>query len=206
LAGDVRDSDLDEKSMPQIYLPFAQNPSRIMRFVLRVDGDPANLTGAAAHAVASVSGDQPVTEVETMEDFVSQALSQRRLNMSLLAVFAFVAIFLASIGIYGVVAYSVSQRTHEIGIRMALGAQPSEILRLIVGQAMKLAFAGIAIGLLASVFLARLLSSNMFGVQSADPLTIATVAVALALVALVASYLPARKAMRVNPMIALRYE
>jgi len=206
LAGDVHDSDLDEKSMPQIYLPFAQNPSRIMRFVLRVDGDPANLTGAAARTVASVNGDQAVTEVETMEGFVSQALSQRRLNMSLLAVFAFVAIFLASIGIYGVVAYSVSQRTHEIGIRIALGAQPSQVLRLIVGQAMKLALAGIAIGLLASVFLARLLSSSLLGVQSGDPLTFAGVAGTLVLVALVASYLPARKAMRVNPMIALRHE
>jgi putative ABC transport system permease protein len=206
LAGDVRESGLGEAPTPQIYLPFAQNPSRILRFVLHTDGDPATLAGAVRHAVASVNGDQPVSEVETMGGYVSDALSQRRLNMSLLAAFAVLAIFLAAIGIYGVVAYSVAQRTHEIGIRMALGAQPSEVLRLIVGQAMRLVLAGIGFGLLASLFLMRLLASALFGVRANDPVTFAAVAVMLAVVALVASYLPARKAMRVDPMIALRYE
>jgi putative ABC transport system permease protein len=206
LAGDVREKDLGEKPMPQIYLPFAQNPSRIMRFALRVDGDPAMLTGAVRHAVASVNADQAVTEVETMDDYVSDALSRPRLNMWLLAALAVLAIILASIGIYGVVMYSVAQRTHEIGIRMALGAQPSAILRLIVGQAMRLALAGIGVGLMASFLLTRLLAGALFGVRSSDPLIYAAVAAMLAAVAIVASYLPARRAVRVDPMIALRYE
>jgi putative ABC transport system permease protein len=137
---------------------------------------------------------------------LSEALSQRRLNMSLLAVFAGLAVFLATVGIYGVVAYSVVQRSHEIGIRMALGAQPKSVLRLILGQSMLLALAGIAIGLGASFFLTKLIASMLFGVTARDPFIFAGVSLLLGVVALLASFIPARRAMRVDPLDSLRYE
>ena len=206
LVGDVRESDPAEKPSPQIYLPFAQNPSRIMRFALRVDGDPPALDQAVRRAIASLNSEQPVTELETMDGYLSETLSQRRLNMFLLAAFAVLSILLAATGIYAVVAYSVAQRTHEIGIRMALGAPPSSVLRLIVGDVMKLVLTGIAIGAAASLLLVRLLAGILFGVQPGEPLIFAAIALLLALVAFVASYVPARRAMGVDPMTALRYE
>jgi putative ABC transport system permease protein len=206
LTGDVREWELGEKTQAQIYLSSLQNPSRIMRLVMRTGKDPGALSEDARHAIMAINADQSVTEMKTMDEYLSEALSQRRLNMSLLAVFAGLAVFLATVGIYGVVAYSVTQRSHEIGIRMALGAQPKTVLRLILGQSMLLALAGIAIGLCASFFLTKLIASMLFGVTAHDPLVFGGVSLLLGFVALLASYIPARRAMRVDPLNSLRYE
>jgi len=206
LVGDVREWELGDRTQAQIYLDSSQNPSRIMRLVVRTGKDPAALSEDARHSIMAINSDQSVTELKTMDEYLSEALSQRRLNMSLLAVFAGLAVFLATVGIYGVVAYSVVQRSHEIGIRMALGAQPKSVLRLILGQSMLLALAGIAIGLGASFFLTKLIASMLFGVTARDPFIFAGVSLLLGVVALLASFIPARRAMRVDPLDSLRYE
>jgi putative ABC transport system permease protein len=183
-----------------------QNPSRLMSLMVRSRVDRAQLTGALRRAIESVDPDQPITDVKTMEDYLAVAFSQRRLNMSLLAFFAIVAALLAAIGIYGVMGYAVTQRSHEIGIRMALGAEPGDVLRMIVGDGMKLALLGLAIGLTASLLLMKYLESQLYGVKARDPLTFIGVAAGLALVALAACYFPARRATKVDPLAALRYE
>jgi putative ABC transport system permease protein len=147
-----------------------------------------------------------MTDVKTMEEYLAVAFSQRRLNMSLLAFFAVVAALLAAIGIYGVMGYAVTQRSHEIGIRMALGAEPGDVLRMIVGDGMKLALLGLVIGITASLLLMKYLESQLYGVKARDPLTFIGVAAGLALVALAACYFPARRATKVDPLVALRYE
>jgi len=206
VVGDIRDWAWSEPKTGQLYLPQTQNPSRLMSLVVRSGGDRAQLTAAVRHAVESVDPNQAMTDVKTMEDYLAVAFSQRRLNMSLLAFFAVVAALLAAIGIYGVMGYAVTQRSHEIGIRMALGAEPADVLRMIVGDGMKLAFLGLAIGLTASLLLMKYLESQLYGVKARDPLTFIGVAAGLALVALAACYFPARRATKVDPLVALRYE
>ena len=206
LVGDVHEWELGERTQAQIYLSSLQNPSRIMRLVIRTEKDPAAFAGDARRTIMAINADQSATEMKTMDEYLSEALSQRRLNMSLLAVFAGLAVFLATVGIYGVVAYSVTQRSHEIGIRMALGAQPKAVLRLILGQSMLLTLAGIAIGLGASFFLTKLIASMLFGVTAHDPFIFGGVSLLLGIVALLASFIPARRAMRVDPLNSLRYE
>jgi putative ABC transport system permease protein len=206
VVGDIRDWAWDEPQSGQLYLPEAQNPSRLMSLVVRSRVERAQLTAAVRHAVETVDPDQPITDVKTMEDYLAVAFSQRRLNMSLLAFFAVVAALLAAIGIYGVMGYAVTQRSHEIGIRMALGAEPGDVLRMIVGDGMKLALLGLAIGLTASLLLTKYLESQLYGVRARDPLTFIGVAAGLALVALAACYFPARRATKVDPLVALRYE
>jgi putative ABC transport system permease protein len=214
IVGDVREWQFGEKRTAQMYLPYLQNPSRIMRLAIRTSSDPMALVSDVRHAILNVDKDRPVTEIKTMEQFLSEALSQRRLNMLLLGVFASLALVLAAVGIYGVMAYSVAQRTHEIGIRMALGAQPRDVMKLVVGQGMLLSLVGVVLGLALSFvvifLLTRLLvgfvAGSLFGVTATDPLTFAGVAVLLLAVAFAACYFPARRAMRVDPMVALRYE
>jgi len=206
VVGDIRDWAWSEPKSGQLYLLQTQNPSRLMSLMVRSRVDRAQLTGAVRRAVESVDPDQPITDVKTMEDYLAVAFSQRRLNMSLLAFFAIVAALLAAIGIYGVMGYAVTQRSHEIGIRMALGAEPGDVLRMIVGDGMKLAFLGLAIGLTASLLLMKYLESQLYGVKARDPLTFISVAAGLALVALAACYFPARRATKVDPLVALRYE
>jgi putative ABC transport system permease protein len=196
----------EQKQPPLLYLPYVQNPSRMMHFVIRSHGDEDGLAAGVRHVIASIDRDQPVTEVHSMDDFLISTLSQRRLSMVLLAIFAGVATVLAAIGIYGVMAYAVTQRLHEIGIRMALGANPSDVLRMVVGDGMRLAGLGFAIGLAASLFLMRYLRSQLYGVKSFDPVTFVCVVAGLALVALAACYFPARRATRVDPLDALRHE
>jgi putative ABC transport system permease protein len=206
VAGDVRDWAWSEPKSGQLYLPDTQNPSRLMSLVVRSSGDRAQLTAAVRRAIESVDPDQPMTDVKTMEEYLAVAFSQRRLNMSLLAFFAVVAALLAAIGIYGVMGYAVTQRSHEIGIRMALGAEPGDVLRMIVGDGMKLALLGLVIGITASLLLMKYLESQLYGVKARDPLTFIGVAAGLALVALAACYFPARRATKVDPLVALRYE
>jgi predicted permease len=206
VVGDVRDWAWSEPKSGQLYLPDTQNPSRLMSLVARSSGDRAQLTAAVRRAIESVDPDQPMTDVKTMEEYLAVAFSQRRLNMSLLAFFAVIAALLAAIGIYGVMGYAVTQRSHEIGIRMALGAEPADVLRMIVGDGMKLALLGLVIGITASLLLMKYLESQLYGVKARDPLTFIAVAAGLALVALAACYFPARRATKVDPLVALRYE
>jgi len=153
-----------------------------------------------------VDPNQPVFNIKTMEEILARSLLPQTFPMALMAIFASLALLLTSVGLYGVISYSVSQRTHEIGIRMALGAQPRDIFRLVVGQGMVLTLIGVGVGLVASFALTRFLESMLFGVSATDPATFAGVAVLLAAVALLACYIPARRATRVDPLVALRYE
>ncbi|MGE0128236.1 MAG: ABC transporter permease [Blastocatellales bacterium] len=209
IVGVVRDTKrqgLDQPIRIESWFPHAQAPSRSMQVVLRTTGDPLALAGAVRDAVWSLDRDLPIPKMETMEQILSESVAQRRLNMLLLAIFAAVALILAAVGIYGVMSYAVTQRTNEIGIRMALGAQMGDVLKLILAQGMKLALIGVGIGLIATIALTRLMSSLLFGVSATDPLTFAAIALLLTVVALLACYLPARRATKVDPMIALRYE
>ncbi len=206
VVGDVRQFSLEDPDQSQVYVPYAQHPFIFATLVVKTSGDPLSLTKSVQQAVWSVDPDQPMWKIRTLESLVDRSLGQRRLIGSLLGGFAFLVLLLAALGIYGVMAYAVGQRTHEIGIRLALGAQPRDVLGLILGQGAKLALIGIAIGLIAALALTRLMATLLFGVSPFDPLTFASVAILLALVALAACYAPARRAMRVDPMVALRNE
>jgi len=206
IVGDIREWDIGFEKSPALYLPYTQNPSRLMSLVVRANGDPGQLTAAVRHVVEGIDPNQPVTMVHTMDDLVAQAVSQRRFSMLLLAVFAGVAVLLAAVGIYGVMAYAVTQRNHEIGIRMALGAEPRDVLRMVVGDGMRLAGVGLLTGLIASFIAMRYLQSQLYGVRPTDPVTFVCVALALAAVAWMACYIPARRATKVDPLVALRYE
>jgi putative ABC transport system permease protein len=173
---------------------------------VRTKGSPAGLLPAIREAVEKLNGENVMYETKPLEEIVADSLAARRFSMILLGVFAALALLLSSIGIYGVISYVVGQRTHEIGIRMALGAQRGHVLRLMLGEGMKMALVGVAIGIAASLGLTRLMANMLFGVSAADPITFCGVALVLAGVALTACYIPARRAMRVDPMVALRYE
>jgi ABC-type antimicrobial peptide transport system permease subunit len=177
-----------------------------MVLAVRTGSAPTSLTSAVADAVHNVDPDEPLVGMVTMESIVDQSLGQQRLNVALLAAFAGLALLLGAIGIYGVQSYAVRQRVREIGIRIALGAQRSDVFRLVLGQGLKLALIGICIGLAASFGLTRLMASQLYGLSATDPLTLAGVAIVLAVVALLACYIPARRASSVNPMVALRHE
>jgi putative ABC transport system permease protein len=208
LVGHVRNEGLEGESRGEYYAPYAQatggGPNLFI--VVRTDGDPASLAPSVRGAIASVDRDLPVFRVATMEQMVSDSLAQRRFSMLLFGIFAALALVLAVVGLYGVMSYAVAQRTHEIGLRMALGAQGSDVLRMVVGQGMGLVAVGLGIGLLGALALTRLMSSLLYGVSAADPLTYAGIAILLGAVALLASYVPARRATKVDPMVALRYE
>ena len=177
-----------------------------MNFVIRATSDPASIAASVRRELQAIDPRQPVYNVEPMKRLFSASIAERRFNMLLLVVFAALAALLAASGIYGVISYSVAERTREIGIRLALGAQGSDVLKLITRQGMKLVFIGIALGLLASFALTRLMKSLLFGVNATDPLIFGIVMLMLALVALLACYIPGRRATKVDPLVALRCE
>jgi putative ABC transport system permease protein len=206
VVGDVKTNGLDAAVGPMIYWPYYQFGQIFNVMVVRTDGDPIRMVSAVKSGIWSVDKNQPVSRIQTMDQILSDSVARRRLYVVLLGVFAGVALLLAATGIYGVVSYSVSQRTREIGIRVALGAERVDVVRLVIAQAAKLALAGEVIGILVALGLTRLMSSLLFGVSAADPLTFASVVIVLTAVALAACYVPARRATRVDPMVALRYE
>jgi ABC-type antimicrobial peptide transport system permease subunit len=206
VAGRIRQYALDTESRIAFYLPQTQYPTRGMDVVVRTSTDPASLTNSVKQATLTVDSNLPMYDVRTMAQRVETSLARRRFAMSLLGLFAALALALATIGIYGVMAYLVNQGTREIGIRMALGATQRNILSLIVRKGMALAIAGVIIGLAAAFALTRLMSNLLFGVNSTDPATFVAIALLLAAVALLASYIPARRAARIDPMISLRSE
>lgn len=206
VVGDVKEASVEDATNPEVYLPYRQYPWPVFTLVLRSANDPQNLLGFVQRDVAAIDKDQPIGKSAPMEEVLADKLSQRRLNVVLLGVFGGVALLLALVGIYGVISYTVTQRTHELGLRMALGAQPHHILRLIVGQGMSLALIGIGVGLAGAFILSRYLTSMVYEISVTDPVTFVGSALLLILAAFIACYLPARKALKVYPMDALRQD
>jgi putative ABC transport system permease protein len=203
---DTKMYGLANPSRLEVYDPLRQTANNDMELVVKSRIDPSALTSEIRSVVAAVDKDQPIFAIATMNKIVSDDVAAPRLTLVLLGLFSALAVILAAIGIYGVISYSVAQRTHEIGVRMTLGAQPRDVLRMVLGQGGKIALAGIGIGIVAALGLTRLMSGLLFSVSAGDPATFVAVAGLLGLVALFACYIPARRAMRVDPMVALRYE
>ncbi|HEY2973903.1 MAG TPA: ABC transporter permease [Pyrinomonadaceae bacterium] len=206
VAANIRSLELREEATPEFYLSSLQDSFSNMFLVVRTSSEPTSVAASVRRAAAEVDKSAAVSDVRTMERIVDEAVTQPRFNLFLLGLFSGIALLLSAAGIYGVTAYSVTQRTHEFGIRMALGAQVSDVLRMILKQGMLLISAGIAVGLLASFALTRLLRTLLFGVSVTDPLTFVAITLLLTLVALLACYIPARRATKVDPLVALRYE
>lgn len=206
VVGDIKHSGLDTDSGAQMYLPYLQQPWNFMSLVVRTQSDPARMAGVVRHEITALDANQSVYDVKTMQQVVSESVSQPRLYTLLLGVFAAVAMILAAVGIYGVMNYLVTQRVHEIGIRMALGAQATDIFKMIVGQGMLLALIGVVIGLVAAFLVTRVMESLLFGVSTRDLTTFLGIPLVLVAIAFLAIYIPARRAMKVDPMVALRQE
>jgi putative ABC transport system permease protein len=206
VVADVRSLELNTEPSPEIYTSYLQDPFAGMSYVVRTSVEPESLIPSVREAVRQIDKAQPVAEVREMEQIVSEVAAQPRFNTLLLGLFAGVALLLAAAGIYGVMSYSVTQRTHEIGLRMALGAQTSDVIRLVVGQGIKLTLVGLALGLACAFALTRVMAALLYGVSPTDPGTFAFGALLLVVVALLACYLPARRAAKVDPLVALRYE
>jgi putative ABC transport system permease protein len=211
VVGDVKHGGLDRETRPEMYVPYLQpllpgwGPPP-MFLVVRSESEPGSLTAAVRGVVKELDRDQPVYSVATMEQLLSRSTLQRRFNMTLLAVFAALALILAGVGIYGVMAYAVTERTREIGIRMALGAQTSDALRLVIRRGMRLTLLGVTLGLMGAFALTRLMEKLLFNVKATDRLTFIVIALLLTVVALLACYLPARRATKVDPMVVFRTE
>jgi putative ABC transport system permease protein len=206
VVGDVKFASLDAETRPAVYLPQPQLSIGLMTYVIRTSLDPLSLTNSVAAAVRSIDPELPLADVQTMEGVVSATLARARTVSVLLTSFALIALVLAGVGVYGVMAYSVSQRTQEIGVRMALGATVASVFRLVLGQALKLVIIGVVAGLIAAAMLTRLLETLLFETEPLDPATFALTAVVLMIVATFASYVPARRGTRIAPTDALRTE
>ena len=211
VVGNVRNRGLDEQPTPEVYVPFLQDPlsqtyQRSMTIIARTKSEPSAVAGSLRVALTTLDKSLPVYAVKSMTEHLHETLTRRRFNLILLSIFGSVALALAAIGIYGVISYGINQRTHEIGIRLALGANRYDVLKLVVKQGMMLTLSGVALGLFAAWGLTRLIKTLLFDVSVTDPLTFIVIALLLAFVALLACSIPARRAMKVDPMIALRYE
>jgi putative ABC transport system permease protein len=206
VVGDVRDVALSQKPGPSMYVPFAQAPLYGGELVVRSSLSASSVAFAIRQAVHSIDKNLPVTDVASFTDALGQSVSEERFRTFLLGSFSAIALVLAAVGIFGVISYTASQRTHEIGIRMALGAQRRDVLHLILGQGAKLALLGLGIGVVLALLLTRLMASLLYGISATDPLTFGAVAMVVLGVAVTACYIPARRAMRVDPMVALRYQ
>jgi putative ABC transport system permease protein len=206
IVGNVKSFGLDHDIQPEMYWPLYEDPEYFMYLVARTRTDPMELAKLVQREVAKIDFDLPVANMKTMENYFAESVAPRRFSVFLITVFAGMALLLSSIGIYSVISYSVSQRRNELGIRMALGAQARDILKLVLGQGLKLIIIGIAIGLAAALVATRLLASLLFHVSTHDPFIFIAISIILAIVALFASYVPARRATRVDPLRALRYE
>ena len=206
VVADVKNLELKEQPEPEVYFSSLQSPFEAMSIVIRSTVEPNSLAAAVRSAVNEVDKTVPVADIETMDRIVTESVMQPRFNMVLLGLFSAIALLLSAAGIYGVTSYTVTQRTHELGIRLALGAQLSDVLRLILKQGLIVIFIGVAIGLGAAFVLTRLLKTLVFGVSTTDPLTFVGITLLLSLIALIACYVPARRATKVNPLVALRYE
>jgi len=208
VVGNVRPDWPDPHFLPEVYLPYTQPPWDITprEFVVRTASNPAGVAAAVRNEVESLDKGQPVSDVRTLDEAVAESVADRRFVMLLFGAFAALALVLAAVGIYGVVAYSVEQRTREVGIRMALGAKTTDVLRMVVGRGLVLSLAGVGVGLGGALALTRFLSNMLYGVRATDPVTFAGVSLLLAAVALLGSYIPARRATKIDPMVALRHE
>jgi putative ABC transport system permease protein len=204
--GNVKHDALDRPSNPEIYVPFAQRPDASFTVTVRTHSDPVAMAGAVREQIAKADSNLPLAHLRTMEDVVSASIANQRFTLMLLGAFALLALGLTVIGLYGVIAYTVSLRTREIGIRLALGARRSDVLRMVVGEALRLVAIGALAGLIAAFVLTRFISTLLFNVQPADILTYASVTAILGIITLAASYAPARRATSVDPLVALRYE
>jgi putative ABC transport system permease protein len=190
----------------EIYVPFQQSVSGSMMLIVKSTGEPSVLTSEIRGVVASIDKDQPIYAIETMEQYARDSVSNQRITFIVLGCFSGLALLLAGIGVYGVVSYSVAQRSQEIGIRMALGAQPGHVLGMVVAQGAKMAAAGVLTGIVTAFFLTRLITKLLFAVSPADPVTFAAAAAAILLAALLASFIPARRAVSVDPLSTLHCE
>jgi len=207
VVGDVKYNGLAGETQPAMYQPLIQAISWNLFLLVKTEGaDPLSLAATVRNEIRSLDRELPVSRVRALEEHFSKAVAQPRFGATLVALFALLALILASVGIYGVISYSVSQRTHELGIRIALGARSLDVLNLVVKQAMRLIMIGLGVGLSASFWLTRLMKSLLFNVSATDSLTFIVISLLLTVVALLASFLPARRATKVNPLIALRYE
>ena len=206
IVGETKDAGLDTKEAVQVYLPNAQRPQRKMSIVVRTTGEPLQTAGGLRAAVWSIDAEQPVAAIRAMDQILHVSLARPRFNTMLLGVFAGLATILGAIGIYGLMSYAVSQRTQEIGIRMALGARRGDVARIVLGQGLRVVLAGVALGLLGALATTRLMATLLFGVTPTDAVTFTVVPVLIVAIAMLACYLPVRRATRIDPLIALRYE
>ena len=206
VVADIKNGGIDRTTGTELYFPFTQAPQRTSYVVIRTQGDPMSIANAVRSEIRNLDRALPVANLRTLDDVMNTARSRPRFLTLLLTLFSSLSLALAALGIYGVISYSVAQRTNEIGIRMALGAQATDVLRLVGAAGIRLAVAGIAIGAIGALALTRTMSGLLFGVSSVDPATFLLMAGALACVTLFACYIPARRAAKVDPLIALRYE
>ncbi|PYK29470.1 MAG: hypothetical protein DME57_10205, partial [Verrucomicrobia bacterium] len=206
VVGDVRGISLNEEPYGQLYTSYRQTPRRALTLIVQTAGEPTAMLGTIREKIWSLDRQQPLYNVRTAEQVLEKSIARPRFNMLLITILAAVALVLAAVGIYGVISYSVTQRTHEIAVRMALGASAGDVLKLVVGQGMLLAGSGLVLGLIAAFAATRIMTSLLFGVTAADPTTYFGLALLLGLIALLACYIPARRATKVNPVNALRAE
>ncbi len=206
VVGDVRNFGLDAAAGPVMYLPYEGSVWNPLGVVLRTEGDPRGYTAALRDVVRALDPVLPVANIQTMDELLDSSLAPRQFNLLLLGAFAALALGLAAAGLYGVMSYVATQRTHEVGVRLALGAQQADILRMVVRRGLVLTATGVGVGLVGALWLTRLLRTLLFEVSGADPATFTGVAVLLTIVAVLACWLPARRAARVDPMVALRSE